>query len=59
MTESKKIIPHPRHYWGLLHGDQTVMTGTFSDCWENLVDSYGHTTLKTLEQLKIRIARIK
>lgn len=59
MTDTNKIIPHPRHYWGITKNGETCFTGTHSQCWDKLVEYFGTQTLAELETAQIRLERIK
>lgn len=47
------------HYWAIMDNDKVVMTGTFKECWDNLVTIYGASTLDNLTKRGIKVTRIK
>jgi len=51
------IIPHPRHYWQITNNDGTLFTGTFDQCWQELVGRYSTLTLGQLQSHGVRISR--
>ena len=59
MTDNK-IIPHPRHYWGVYDNkDGLLFDGTFNECWNHLITNYQQYTVAMLERDGICIKRIK
>jgi hypothetical protein len=57
MTDSKKVIPHPRHYWAVFHQTEVMFSGTFKECWDFFVESHGNQKLKQVVDAGYRIAR--
>lgn len=46
-------------YWGIVQDRKVLMTGTFQECWDELVSCCGPLKLSTVIEMGIRISRIK
>lgn len=44
-------------YWGIWHGENIVFRGTHTECWNHLVTHYRDSTVGSLQEQSIRIAR--
>lgn len=48
-----------RRYWAITENGVVCYEGTFNECWEELVATYGNKTLADLAKQGTRISRIK
>lgn len=51
-----------KHFWGITHtgnaAKEILFSGSFKDCWKQLIMDYGDMTLNKLTILGIKIERI-
>lgn len=52
MTDKNK-----RHYWAVRNRDEILFTGTFNECWEELIKRFYNLTVGQLELAGVRISR--
>lgn len=60
MTDNRKVTHiNTRRYWAITEAGLVMFEGTFNECWDELVATYGDKTLKEIADLQTRIQRIK
>ncbi len=58
MTDTNKVTHiNTRRYWTITHNGNVLFTGTFLECWDELVAQCGHLTLSSIDQAGIQITR--
>ena len=59
MTDKKVIHINTRRYWQIKTPKGIIFTGTFMECWDQLVSEFGQMTLSQLDHAGIQIVRVK
>jgi len=55
-----KMTDNKRNYWGIVRENgNVVFDGTFVECWDHLVKTFGDRTLKEIIEAGYKITRIK
>lgn len=45
------------HYWAIFEKKEVVFSGTFSQCWDELINRFYNLTVGQLELAGVKIAR--